>query len=128
MASKKAQHVSQRSGSWGRQGTDPQKRAWAHTSHHFSNTVTAGKATRHEHAWPCRCARCRRNWSSRPRNSRDDLSRRTFHLHPRPSRFQPQNQFVTRDNPTMVGKVSERVLAREGKCSSSKAMRRDAMR
>lgn len=79
--------------------------------------ATAGKATRHEHAWPGRCARCCRSWSlRRSRNSRDDLARQPSQLHLRSSRHQIYNQFVTRDHFTMVGKVSERVLAREGKC------------
>lgn len=82
----------------------------------------------------CRCARCcrRRNWSSGPRTARptgdfrdvigalspsplaspqpDPRPRPQPHPHPHPRRhptYQPHT--------TMVGKVSERVLAREGK-------------
>lgn len=80
----------------------------------------------------CRCARCcrRRNWSSGPRTARPtgdfrDVIRtfspsppQTPQPHP-PSRRQPRPHPYRRPScqphSTMVGKVSERVLAREGK-------------
>lgn len=71
---------------------------------------------------PCRCARCRVNWSLRSRILRGDHSvpyrsqLQAPHTTHQPSRFRPHNQSIHHDNTiTMVGKVSERVLAREGK-------------
>lgn len=83
----------------------------------------------------CRCARCRRNWSLRAREFRDDLNRSSqaarllLRPHPRPlpssihRHRHRHRQFVHRRDShhyssTMVGKVSERVLAREGKSTS----------
>lgn len=73
----------------------------------------------------CRCARCRVNWSLRARIYRGDLSvpsqsqlqtKHTTHTTHQPSRSGPHHhQSIHHDNFTMVGKVSERVLAREGR-------------
>lgn len=82
----------------------------------------------------CRCARCcrRRNWSSGPRTARPtatgdfrDVIRTFSPSPPQPPQPHPPSRRQPRPHPyrrpscqphsTMVGKVSERVLAREGK-------------